>query len=71
MVKGTGLVEFDHSTGRRDISCEALRNLPGRYSYRNGITGDADARLLLACYADVIDRVAKRYPDTVLTNVHF
>ena len=67
----TGPVEFKHCTGYRHISWEALRDLPGRYGYRNGVTGDADERLLLSIYSDVIDRVAKRYPDTFLTNVHF
>ena len=46
----TGLVEFEHVvTGRRLISREALRDLPGHVGYRQGLTEDATELELLEC----------------------
>lgn len=69
----TGLFAFDHSTGRRYISSEALHDLPGTFGYRNGITDAASDQEIFKRFADVIDRVARRYPDasTVLTSKFF
>lgn len=70
MLRPMGPIAFEHTTGRRYISAEALRDLPGLYRNR-GITDAATDQELVECFEDVIDRAAKRYPDTVLLNIHF
>ena len=68
-LKSTGPVAFEHATGHRLISCEALRDLPGHYG--RGVTEDAGDQELLKAFSDVIDRMAKRYPDVkILTSAH-
>jgi hypothetical protein len=66
----TGVVEFEHTaTGRRLISREALHDLAGTYGC--GVTEHAGDAQLLEAFADVLDRMAKRYPDAeVLTTAH-
>ena len=65
----TGVVAFEHATGQRLISREALRDLPGEYGH--GITQDATDQELLAAFSKVIDRMANRYPDVeILTTAH-
>lgn len=63
----TGKVSFQHHTGEREISREALRDLAGRYG---GVSQDDPEDVLLDHFAEIIDYPATRYPGVVITTIH-
>jgi hypothetical protein len=67
LTQATGNVPFNHRTGQRQITREALRDLAGRYGE---VSENDPDEILIDHFSSIIDSAATRYPNVVITGEH-